>query len=165
MKELSADLKSIGQSISPIEEKLKVLKNLFPEAFSEGRLDTEVLKRALGEGSVIEENERYGLNWAGKSAAYKVLQAPTTSTLRPQRDLSINFDNAQHVFIEGENLEVLKVIQKAYFGQIKLIYIDPPYNTGSDSFIYPDRYQESKEEPESVNFYESSRNLIPETGS
>ena len=146
MKELSADLKSIGQSISPIEEKLKVLKNLFPEAFSEGRLDTEVLKRALGEGSVIEENERYGLNWAGKSAAYKVLQAPTTSTLRPQRDLSINFDNAQHVFIEGENLEVLKVIQKAYFGQIKLIYIDPPYNTGSDSFIYPDRYQESKEE-------------------
>ncbi len=66
--------------------------------------------------------------------------------MRPQRDLSINFDEAQHAFIEGENLEVLKVLQKAYFAKIKLIYIDPPYNTGSDSFVYPDRFQESKEE-------------------
>lgn len=75
-----------------------------------------------------------------------MLQTPTTATLRPQRELSVNFDEAQHVFIEGENLEVLKVLQKAYFGKVKLIYIDPPYNTGSDSFIYPDRFQESRED-------------------
>jgi adenine-specific DNA-methyltransferase len=104
------------------------------------------LKRALGEHFVIEGGERYALNWAGKSDAYKVLQTPSTATLRPERDKSVNFDQAQHVFIEGENLEVLKVLQKAYFGKVKLIYIDPPYNTGSDSFIYPDRFQESKED-------------------
>ena len=117
-----------------------------PEAFSEGRLDIPALKRALGEESVVEKGERYRLDWAGKSEAYKVLQTPTTATLRPQRELSVNFDSAQHVFIEGENLEVLKVLQKAYFGKVKLIYIDPPYNTGNDSFIYPDRFQESKED-------------------
>ena len=112
----------------------------------EARLDVAALKRALGESAVIEGGERYALTWAGKSDAYRVLQTPTTATLRPQRELSVNFDEAQHVFIEGENLEVLKVLQKAYFGKVKLIYIDPPYNTGSDAFIYPDRFQESKEE-------------------
>ncbi|MBI5751045.1 MAG: site-specific DNA-methyltransferase [Hydrogenophilales bacterium] len=122
------------------------LAALIPEALSEGQIDVAALKRALGEAAVIEGGERYVLNWAGKANAYKVLQTPSTATLRPQRDLSVNFDQAQHVFIEGENLEVLKVLQKAYFGKVKLIYIDPPYNTGSDSFIYPDRFQESKED-------------------
>lgn len=112
--------------------------------FSDGRLDPEALKRSLGEAHILEKNERYHLDWPGKSAAYKVLQAPTSATLRPQPEQSINFEAAEHVFIEGENLEVLKVLQKAYFGKVKLIYIDPPYNTGSDSFIYPDRFQESK---------------------
>ncbi len=133
-------------SENPSETKRKALAELIPEAFSEGRLDIAALKRALGDETLIENGERYSLNWAGKSAAYKVLQTPSTATLRPQRDLSVNFDTAQHVFIEGENLEVLKVLQKAYFGKVKLIYIDPPYNTGSDSFIYPDRFQESKED-------------------
>ncbi|MGB0218663.1 MAG: site-specific DNA-methyltransferase [Sinimarinibacterium flocculans] len=136
----------IAASPDPAREKKQQLEALLPEAFSEGRLDVAALKRALGEASVIDGGERYALNWAGKSAAYKVLQIPSTATLRPQRDLSVNFDTAQHVFIEGENLEVLKVLQKAYFGKVKLIYIDPPYNTGSDSFIYPDRFQESKED-------------------
>jgi adenine-specific DNA-methyltransferase len=122
------------------------LAALIPEAFSEGKLDVAALKRALGENAVIEGGERYALTWAGKRDAYKVLQTPSTATLRPERDKSVNFDQAQHVFIEGENLEVLKVLQKAYFGKVKLIYIDPPYNTGSDSFIYPDRFQESKED-------------------
>jgi adenine-specific DNA-methyltransferase len=122
------------------------LAALLPEAFTEGRLDVVALKRALGEASVVEGGERYALSWAGKSDAYRVLQTPTTATLRPRRDQSVNFDTAQHVFIEGENLEVLKVLQKAYFGKVKLIYIDPPYNTGSDSFIYPDRFQENKED-------------------
>lgn len=133
----------LGQSPNPAEEKLKNLAELIPEAFSEGSLDIEALKRALGKDGAAS-GERYQLSWAGKTDAYKVLQQPTSATLRPQPDLSIDFDTAQHVFIEGENLEALKVLQKAYFGKVKLIYIDPPYNTGSDSFIYPDRFQESK---------------------
>ncbi len=136
----------IALSLDVTETRRKVLADLIPEAFSEGRLDISALKRALGESSLIDGGERYRLDWAGKSDAYKVLQTPSSATLRPQPELSINFDAAQHVFIEGENLEVLKVLQKAYFGKVKLIYIGPPYNTGSDSFIYPDRYQESKEE-------------------
>jgi len=81
---------------------------LFPEALSEGRLDVAALKRTLGAENVIGTGERYALTWAGKSDAYRVLQRPTTATLWPQRDLSVNFDEAQHTFIEGENLEVLK---------------------------------------------------------
>lgn len=137
---------NLAASPNPADERRAQLAALIPEAFSEGKLDLAALKRALGESAVIEGGERYALTWAGKSDAYKVLQTPSTATLRPERDKSVNFDQAQHVFIEGENLEVLKVLQKAYFGKVKLIYIDPPYNTGSDSFIYPDRFQESKED-------------------
>jgi adenine-specific DNA-methyltransferase len=137
---------ALANSLNPAADRSAQLAALVPEAFSEGRLDIAALKRALGEAPVIEGGERYALTWAGKTNAYKVLQTPSGATLRPQRDLSVNFDEAQHVFIEGENLEVLKVLQKAYFGKVKLIYIDPPYNTGSDSFIYPDRFQESKED-------------------
>jgi adenine-specific DNA-methyltransferase len=136
----------LGQSLDMKAEKRRQLMAVVPEAFTEGRLDIAALKRSVGDESVIEAGERYALTWAGKGDAYKVLQAPATATLRPQRDLSVNFDEAQHVFIEGENLEALKALQKAYFGKVKLIYIDPPYNTGSDSFIYPDRFQESKED-------------------
>ena len=137
---------SNAYSPHPAEERRAQLAALIPEAFTEGKLDVAALKRSLGEAAVVEGGERYALTWAGKANAYKVLQTPSSATLRPQRELSINFDAAQHVFIEGENLEVLKVLQKAYFGKVKLIYIDPPYNTGSDSFIYPDRFQESKED-------------------
>ena len=137
---------AMARSPDPAEERRAQLAALIPEAFTEGRLDIAALKRALGDAAVIESGERYALTWAGKANAYKVLQTPSNATLRPQRELSVNFDAAQHVFIEGENLEVLKVLQKAYFGKVKLIYIDPPYNTGSDSFIYPDRFQESKED-------------------
>ncbi|MFY3301714.1 site-specific DNA-methyltransferase [Achromobacter xylosoxidans] len=137
---------NLAASPNPADERRMQLAALIPEAFSEGRLDLAALKRALGEGAVLEGGERYALTWAGKSDAYKVLQTPSTATVRPERDKSVNFDRAEHVFIEGENLEVLKVLQKAYFGKVKLIYIDPPYNTGSDSFIYPDRFQESKED-------------------
>jgi adenine-specific DNA-methyltransferase len=138
--------KNLGKTPNPAEDNRRKLAELLPEAFSEGRLDIAALRRTLGEDAVIEGGERYRLDWAGKSDAYKVLQTPSTGTLRPQRDKSINFDTAQHVFIEGENLEVLKILQKSYFGKVKLIYIDPPYNTGNDSFIYPDRFQESKED-------------------
>jgi len=145
MSDLQNDT-NLATSIDPATERREQLAALIPEAFSEGKLDVAALRRAVGESFVIEGGERYALTWAGKADAYKVLQTPSTATLRPERDKSVNFDQAQHVFIEGENLEVLKVLQKAYFGKVKLIYIDPPYNTGSDSFIYPDRFQESKED-------------------
>ncbi|MBL39348.1 MAG: site-specific DNA-methyltransferase [Xanthomonadales bacterium] len=140
------DHDGIARSQNPADLKRDALRDLLPEAFSEGKLDIPALKRALGEDSVVEAGERYRLDWVGKTEAYKTLQAPTTSTLKPVREQSVNFDTANHVFIEGENLETLKVIQKAYFGKIKLIYIDPPYNTGNDNFVYPDRFQESKED-------------------
>jgi len=134
-----------GQSLTPDKTKLQQLKELLPEAFSEGKIDWEKLKATLGE-DITFSNERYVLNWAGKSEAFKVLQAPSTCTLIPVKDESVNFDDTENIFIEGENLEVLKVLQKSYFGKIKMIYIDPPYNTGSDSFIYPDKFSETKEE-------------------
>lgn len=136
-----------GTSLTPQQEKLKALQELLPEAFAEGKIDWEKLKATLGE-DINFANERYVLNWAGKSDAFKVLQTPSTKTLVPAKDESINFDTTENVFIEGENLEVLKVLQKSYFGKVKMIYIDPPYNTGNDSFIYPDKFSETKAEYE-----------------
>jgi len=133
----------IGESLSIQQDNLEKLKQIFPQVFSEGGLDWEKLKATFSD-DIIFSNERYVLNWAGKSDAFKVLQIPTTATLRPSPEESINFDTTQNIFIEGENLEVLKVLQKAYYGKIKCIIIDPPYNTGSDSFIYPDSFKESK---------------------
>ncbi len=132
-----------GTSLTPEQEKLNALRQVLPEAFSEGKIDWEKLKATLGE-DINFSNERYVLNWAGKSDAFKVLQMPTTKTLIPAKAESVNFDETDNIFIEGENLEVLKVLQKSYFGKVKMIYIDPPYNTGNDSFIYPDKFSESK---------------------
>ncbi len=134
-----------GQSLKPQKEKLKQLHEILPEAFAEGKVDWEKLKATLGE-DINFSNERYVLNWAGKSEAFKVLQTPTTKTLVPDKKESVNFDETKNIFIEGENLEVLKVLQKSYFGKVKMIYIDPPYNTGNDSFIYPDKFSETKAE-------------------
>lgn len=136
-----------GTSLTPEQEKLNALKQVLPEVFAEGKVDWEKLKATLGE-DINFANERYVLNWAGKSDAFKVLQAPTTKTLVPVKNESVNFDDTEHIFIEGENLEVLKVLQKSYFGKVKMIYIDPPYNTGNDSFIYSDKFSETKAEYE-----------------
>ena len=122
------------------------LKSLFPEAFCENQIDWEKLKLILGADNLAHQNERYQLNWAGKTDAYRTLQAPTFNTLSPCRAESVDFDNTRNLFIEAENLEALKILQKAYAGSVKMIYIDPPYNTGSDSFIYPDKFSESREE-------------------
>ena len=134
-----------GKSLNVTEEKINDLKKIFPEAFTEGKIDWEKLKVALGE-DIEFRNERYVLNWAGKSDAFRVLQAPTTATLIPCKEESVNFDDTGNIFVEGENLEVLKILQKSYFGKIKMIDIDPPYNTGNDNFIYPDKFSETKEE-------------------
>lgn len=134
-----------GNSLDISQDLLEKLKELVPQAFSEEKLDVQKMQTLLGE-AVNTDNERYQLSWAGKSEAYKVLQMPTTATLIPQPEQSVNWDESENIFIEGENLEVLKVLQKSYYNKIKMIYIDPPYNTGSDSFIYPDKFSETKEE-------------------
>src|SRR3989442_7432283 len=125
-----------------VEEKRQELLRLFPEARTEGgKLDFDRLKLALGE-SVDVGKERYGLAWPGKAECFKVIQTPSLGTLLPCPEESVNFDTSENLIIEGDNLEVLKLLQKAYLGKVKMIYIDPPYNTGSD-FIYPDDYTES----------------------
>ena len=122
------------------------LKQIFPEVFCEDQIDFEKLKLVLGAENLAGVGERYQLNWAGKTAAYLNLQSPTSRTLVPCKEESVDFDGTLNVFIEAENLEALKILQKAYAGSVKMIYIDPPYNTGSDSFIYPDKFSESREE-------------------
>ena len=131
------------KSLDITEEKRNLLKEVLPEAFTEGKIDWEKLKASLGD-DIEFKNERYVLNWAGKSDAFRVLQSPTTATLVPCAEESVEFDDTGNIFIEGENLEVLKVLQKSYFGKIKMIYIDPPYNTGNDKFIYPDKFPKQK---------------------
>ncbi len=134
-----------GKSADIIEQQKQKLKLLFPEVFSENKVDWEKLKATLGD-EVAFKDERYVLNWAGKSSAFRALQSPTTATLVPSEKESIDFDKTENLFIEGDNLEVLKALQKSYHGRIKMIYIDPPYNTGEEKFIYPDKFAESKED-------------------
>lgn len=134
-----------GESLNILQDRLEKLKTDFPEIFTEGKIDIEKFKATFTD-DINFNNERYVLNWAGKSDAFKVLQIPTTATLKPQPEESVNFDTTENIFIEGENLEVLKVLQKSYYGKVKCIIIDPPYNTGNDSFIYPDSFKENKEE-------------------
>lgn len=134
-----------GQSLNVAAETLNQLRELVPSAFSEGKLDFDKLRQVLGEDIYVID-ERYGLNWPGKADAYKEIQRQTTATLVPALERSVDWDSTGNVFIEGENLEVLRVLQRAYFGKVKMIYIDPPYNTGSDSFVYPDDYTERRDE-------------------
>lgn len=124
------------------DDKKQELLRLFPEIRTEGgKLDFERLRLALGD-AVDVGRERYGMNWPGKADCFKTIQQPSLATLRPCPDESVNFDTSENLIIEGDNLEVLKLLQKSYLGKVKMIYIDPPYNTGND-FIYPDNYSES----------------------
>ena len=120
--------------------KLTQLKLLLPEIFCEEQIDFQKFQQLFSE-HITTEPERYMLNWAGKSEAYRILQAQTCKTLTPQPVESVNFDSTENIFIEGENLDVLKVLQKSYFNSIKMIYIDPPYNTGND-FVYNDNFKQ-----------------------
>ena len=116
------------------------LQELVPEAISDGKVDTQKLKELLDDDTA-DDSERFGLFWPGKKRAMRAAQEPTTATLRPAKDESKDWDTTENLFIEGDNLEVLKVLQKHYHNKIKMIYIDPPYNTGKD-FVYPDNYKE-----------------------
>lgn len=129
------------ESTNIADERRKWLKSLFPEIFKDGKIDLEQFKRVLGEWSESGK-ERFGLEWPGKTECIKIIQQPSVATLKPSRDESANFDVTENLFIEGDNLEVLKLLQKSYFGKVKMIYIDPPYNTGKE-FIYPDKYSEA----------------------
>ena len=127
-----------------VTEKHAALHTAFPEVFTEGgKIDFERLRLALGD-SVDTGKERYGMNWPGKADCFKTIQQPSMATLVPVKEESVAWDTTENLIIEGDNLEVLKLLQKSYLGKVKMIYIDPPYNTGND-FIYPDNYSESLE--------------------
>ncbi|MCZ8036455.1 MAG: site-specific DNA-methyltransferase [Novosphingobium sp.] len=130
-----------SKSADIVANNVEALLALFPEAFTEGKIDFEVLKLLLG-GTVDESSEKYGLNWHGKRRARQITLTPSTGTLLPCPDESVDWDTTQNLMIEGDNLEVLKLLQKSYSGKVKLIYIDPPYNTGND-FVYPDDFREN----------------------
>ena len=124
-----------------ITTRREAIAELFPEVMCEGRIDFDRLRRVLGD-SVDDSEERYGLSWKGKSKAIQAVRQPAPGTLVPDRAASLDFDQTENVFIEGDNLEVLKLLQKAYTGTVRMIYIDPPYNTGSD-LLYSDDYTQT----------------------
>jgi adenine-specific DNA-methyltransferase len=140
MKKLTAeDVETKSPDV--VADNVEQLKALFPEAFTEGKVDFEVLKQLLG-GTVDEREEKYGLNWYGKRRARQLALTPSTGTLRPCPEESVDWNTTRNLMIEGDNLEVLKLLQKSYSGKVKLIYIDPPYNTGKD-FVYPDDFRDN----------------------
>jgi adenine-specific DNA-methyltransferase len=140
MKKLDAESPET-KSADIVAGNIDALKSLFPEAFAEGRIDFEVLKSQLG-AAVDERDEKYGLNWHGKRRARQIALTPSTGTLLPCPEDSVDWDTTQNLMIEGDNLEVLKLLQKSYAGKVKLIYIDPPYNTGND-FVYTDDFRDN----------------------
>src|SRR3989339_1357294 len=144
------------ESLDLTEENLIKLKSIFPEIFSEEKIDFEKLKILLG--SEIEDSiEKYNFTWAGRSNAFRNIQTTVKGTLIPDEKDSVDFDKTENLFIEGDNLEVLKLLQKSYQNKIKMIYIDPPYNTGKD-FVYKDNFNMTKEE------YDEETKAIDEEG-
>lgn len=135
-----------AQSSDLVAGNIEQLKALFPELITEGAngvaVNVDVLKALVGDASVTDAEEKYGLNWHGKRRARQLALTPSTGTLRPCPEDSVDWDTTQNLMIEGDNLEVLKLLQKSYAGKVKLIYIDPPYNTGKD-FVYPDNFQDN----------------------
>jgi adenine-specific DNA-methyltransferase len=131
----------LAQSKDLIAENISKLKELFPEAFAEGKIDFTVLRDVLGD-EVENEEEYYRFTWAGKAQARREAHKPSTGTLRPCKEESVDWDTTQNLYIEGDNLEVLKLLQKSYANKVKMIYIDPPYNTGND-FVYADNYTDN----------------------
>ena len=130
-----------GESLNLTEYNLEKMKEIFPEAFEEGKIDFDKLRLILGD-EVEDKEERYEFTWHGKNNAIRIAQTPSTGTLIPDKESSKNWDDTENLYIEGDNLEVLKLLQKSYFGKVKMIYIDPPYNTGND-FVYHDNFRDS----------------------
>ena len=141
------------KSLNLIQNNIEKLKKLFPNIVTEGKINFDMLRTVLGD-EVDDSKEKYQFTWKGKNKAIKLAQTPSSSTLRPDKDSSKNWDTTQNLYIEGDNLEVLKQLQKTYYGKIKMIYIDPPYNTGND-FVYHDDFKNSlinyREQTDQVN--------------
>ena len=137
MKETVLD----GKTPDIAEENIQKLKQIFPDVFTEDKVDFEKLQQVLGE-YVEDSKERYNFTWNGKGRALRLSQTPSLGTLRPCKEESKDWDSTQNLYIEGDNLEVLKLLQKSYHGKVKMIYLDPPYNTGKD-FVYPDDFHDS----------------------
>ena len=139
----SPSIQELGQSPDALAQRqaelLALIRQTAPEVMADNQIDVEKLKELIGQERIASD-EHYELNWAGKSAARREIQKTSSLTLRPAPN---NPPNAQHMLIEGENLEVLRVLQKSYYVMVKMIFIDPPYNTGGDSFVYPDDYSET----------------------
>jgi adenine-specific DNA-methyltransferase len=139
MKKTERTIQSVSRTSAPLlPDQLARLREIFPECFAEGRVDFDKLRATLGE-EIESRPERYSFTWAGKRDAIRLLQTPSCATLVPSLNESAEFEETGNLFIEGENLEVLKLLYKSYFGRVKMIYIDPPYNDGND-FIYPDNF-------------------------
>ena len=138
MKRITAE-EPESSSTDFIAENIAQMTRLFPEAFAEGKVNFAVLEELLGD-AIDKSEKKYGLNWHGKSRARLLALQPTTGTLRPCREESVGWDSTKNLMIEGDNLEVLKLLQKSYANTVKLIFIDPPDNTGKD-FVYSDKLQ------------------------
>lgn len=132
-----------GKTEDITQDNIEKLKELFPEIITEDKIDFDKLREILGE-EIDDSNEKYDFTWRGKTEAIKLAQTPSQGTLRPDKEKSKNWDTTQNLYIEGDNLEVLKILQKSYYGKIKMIYIDPPYNTGKD-FVYQDNFKDNLE--------------------
>lgn len=145
MKKITAD-DPASASVDITQENIDKLKALFPELLTENddgvAVNVDVLKSLVGDKTVTDADEKYGLNWHGKRMARQLALTPSTGTLRPCLEESVDWDSTQNVFIEGDNLEVLKLLQKSYANKVKMIYIDPPYNTGKD-FVYKDNFKDN----------------------
>ena len=146
------------QSFNVTQERIEKLKELFPNIISDGKIDWKTLKLMLGE-NITEEDERYRFTWNGKTKAIQEVGISTTSTLRPDKDSSKDWETTENLYIEGDNLEVLKILQNSYNGKIKMIYIDPPYNTDGD-FIYKDDFALSLEEVEKIEGLRDRKGII-----
>ncbi|WP_210243975.1 site-specific DNA-methyltransferase [Bartonella massiliensis] len=140
MSIIAGERKIEGMSQSPVNPDIEKLKAAFPQCFVEGKLDIDQLLNLCGE-YIDNDFEKFKFEWKGKGASLKLAQKPSFATLRPKREESVNFDHTHNLYIKGDNLEVLKLIQRAYFQQVKMIYIDPPYNTGND-FVYEDDFKD-----------------------
>ena len=132
-----------GKTPDIAEQNIQKLRQLFPDVFTEGKVDFEKFRQVLGD-YIETSNERYNFSWNGKAKALRLAQTPSMGTLRPCKEESKDWDTTQNLYIEGDNLEVLKLLQKSYHGKVKMIYIDPPYNTDGD-FVYPDSYVDNLE--------------------
>lgn len=148
-----------GLSLDLEKENINKIKELFPEAVEEGKINFDMLRAFLGD-EVDESREKYQFTWNGKAKSIKLAQTPSSATLRPCKEKSKNWDTTENLYIEGDNLEVLKQLQKTYYGKIRMIYIDPPYNTGND-FVYNDSFSNSIENYKEQTSQASSSN--PET--